>query len=184
MAAGRKSKYTPELHADIMKMLEAGCIVEDICARAGIAVSTYYEWLDKKPEFSEAVTRAKGAANVGATMVLRKAMMPHDTGSRTVKTLTETRLRKKRTDMGIEEVPYEYTKTERSETVASEFDWRAALEFLKRRDPDNWSEHLVVKVAPADLELIKLLGFESANDAWQALMDNARKEYADAQSTR
>lgn len=183
MSAGRRTKYDDKLAADIVKLVGAGCIVADVCARVGIAQSTYFDWLNKRPEFLESVNRAKGEANSNAVLSLRKAMMPHDVASRTTKTISETRLRKaKDKETGaIVEVPYTYTKTENSETLSNEFDWRAALEFLKRRDPDNWSEHLIIKVAPTDMELIKRLGFESASDAWAALMDNARKEMADAQ---
>jgi hypothetical protein len=33
--------------------------VEEICSLSGIHVDTYYDWLQKKPEFSEAITRAR-----------------------------------------------------------------------------------------------------------------------------
>lgn len=175
---GRRTKYTPELAAEIVKLLSGGCIIADICSKVGINQDTYFEYLKRYPEFSESVERAKADANVGAVLSLRKAMMPHDIGSHTTKTISETRLRKIRGEHGINEEPYTYTKTERSETVSSEFDWRAALEFLKRRDPDNWSEKLIIRVEPDQLALLKDAGFESAAQAFQMLIDNIAKEKA------
>ena len=183
MAGGRKSKYSPDLAAEIVKLLQSGCIIEDVCSKVGISPSTYHAWMVGHSEFSEMVKRAKAEANVGATLSLRKAMMPHDVHSNTTKTITETRLRKVRGKEGVSEVPYEYKKVERSDTITNEFDWRAALEFLKRRDPDNWSEKLIIRVDPAHLDLLHQLGFDSPSDAWQAMMDNAAKEFAIAHST-
>lgn len=177
--AGRKSKYTPAIAADIVKLLASGCIIADVCSKVGINQDTYFEWVKRHPEFSEMTDRAKADANVGAAMSMRKAMMPHDVASETVKTVSETRLRKVRGKDGISEQPYEYTKTERSRTVTNEFDWRAALEFLKRRDPDNWSEKLIIRVEPEHLELINRMGFKSPTEAFQALLDNARKVFTD-----
>lgn len=177
--AGRKTKYTPEIVSDIIALLTAGCIVEDVCSKVGIHVSTYFDWINKKPEFSEAVDRAKAEANVGAVQSMRTAMMPHDVISKTVKVVKETRLRKVRGEHGISEVPYEWIKSEQSQTTSNEFDWRAALEFLKRRDPDNWSEKLIIQVKPEDLDIINKLGFKSPSDAFQALLDNARKAFTD-----
>lgn len=168
--AGRKGKYTPELAAEITKLLAGGCIIADVCLKVGISQDTYFKWIKRYPEFSESVNRAKADANVGAALSIRKAMMPHDVSSGTTKTISETRLRKVRDEHGqISEVPYQYTKTERSETVSSEFDWRAALEFLKRRDPDNWSERLIIKVEPGHAELLEKIG-KTASEAWQELM--------------
>lgn len=158
----RKTKYTPQLAAEIVKLLAGGCIIEDVCKKVGISHTAYFDWIKRYPEFLESTERAKADANVGAVLSLRKAMMPHDIASETTKTVTETRLRKVRTKDGISEQPYEWTKTERSRTLSNEFDWRAALEFLKRRDPDNWSEHLIIKVTDEQADLLKKHGLTAA----------------------
>lgn len=177
---GRRTKYTPELEAEILKLLADGCIIADICSKVGISQETYFQYIKKYPEFSEKVERAKAEANVGAVQSMRLAMMPHDIGSRTIKVVKETRLRKVHTEHGISEVPYEWIKSEQSETKSNEFDWRAALEFLKRRDPDNWSEKLIIRVEPDQLALLKDAGFESAAQAFQMLIDNIAKEKANS----
>lgn len=177
--AGRKTKYAPEIAKRIADLISSGCIIEDVCAKVGIAQSTYFKWLIDHSEFSEMCNRAKADANVNATLILRKAMMPHDVSSETTKTITETRLRKVRDEQGqISEVPYQYSKTERSNTLSNEFDWHAALEFLKRRDPDNWSEKLIIKIDPEHAAILKRLGL-SASEAWQQLMQELASADAD-----
>lgn len=63
-------------------------------------------------------------------------------------------------------------------------DWRADAWYLERRWPEEYAQQLVIKVAPADLELVRSMGFNTAAEAWQALIDNARKEYDDAHANR
>jgi hypothetical protein len=63
-----------------------------------------------------------------------------------------------------------------------EKDWRADAWYLERRWPEEYAQQLIVKVSPDDLALLRQMGFKTPADAWAALMDNARKEYADAQS--
>ena len=53
--------YTPERVAKICKAIENGETNETAAKIGGIAVSTFCEWQAKKPEFMEAVKRAKAA---------------------------------------------------------------------------------------------------------------------------
>lgn len=169
---GRKTLYSPEMVAEIVKLLASGCVVADVCHKVGIAQDTYFGWVKKYPEFFEAVKRARADAQVGATLSLRKAMMPHDVTTRTTKTFSETRLRKVRAKDGtVSEVPYEYTKTEHTDSVTNEFDWRAAMEYLKRRDPENWADVLILKVTPEQLDVLKRFGL-TPTDAFSKLIQN------------
>lgn len=59
--AGRKPMYTPERVAKICKAIENGETNETAAKIGGIAVSTFCEWQAKKPEFMEAIKRAKAA---------------------------------------------------------------------------------------------------------------------------
>lgn len=47
---------------------------------------------------------------------------------------------------------------------------------LKGIKPDKFADRFVIKVDPADMALLKAMGFETPAAAWQALMENARKE--------
>jgi len=57
---GRPTKYDVKIHPQIVRKL-AACrmIEEDIADVLGIARSTFYEWKDAHPEFSDAITEGK-----------------------------------------------------------------------------------------------------------------------------
>lgn len=146
----RKPKLTPQLQNEITALLSIGATVEDTCGRVGISETAYYNWLNRGAsgnetlylEFVEAITRAQSAARVNAVAAIRTAVLGAEQTSDDTETVTETRLRKG--DKG-EQVPYEYTKTIRRKTLTKyPPDWRAAIEYLKRRDNKNWSDRVQV----------------------------------------
>lgn len=151
--AGRKTKLDKTVQNKIVKLLKTGVTVADACQSAGVSEATYYNWIERgkaaEPEFMEfleAVTRARVDAKVVAINTLRNAMTP--TVSRTKKThrITETK-------ENVYGKPYEYKFVDEVETVMElPGDWRAAVEYLKRRAPDEWSEkHILELNLPPDL---------------------------------
>jgi hypothetical protein len=56
---GRKSKCTPELVAEIVKVIRIGGSDVDACARVDIPQGTFYRWMQDNQEFNEQVTRAR-----------------------------------------------------------------------------------------------------------------------------
>lgn len=62
MPGGRKSKYTEETIKAVTDAIRLGSTYELAAHYAGIAPSTLYDWLDKKPEFLELIKRAEGKA--------------------------------------------------------------------------------------------------------------------------
>jgi transposase len=62
--AGRRSKYTPETVDKLTQAIRLGATDELACDYAGIGTSTFYAWMDAKPEFQEAIKLARGAAAV------------------------------------------------------------------------------------------------------------------------
>lgn len=58
---GRQAKYTPERIARICKAIEDGETNETAAKLGGIHIATFCEWQKTKPEFAEAVKRAKEA---------------------------------------------------------------------------------------------------------------------------
>ena len=62
------SKFTPEVQQIIVDAITRGAFQHVAAAAAGIAPSTFYKWLadPEMSEFSEAVTRARATARIGA----------------------------------------------------------------------------------------------------------------------
>lgn len=57
---GRKTKYNKAIVKRICDELATGKnSIEDVCKMVGIDDSTYYDWKNKKPEFSEAIKEAE-----------------------------------------------------------------------------------------------------------------------------
>lgn len=54
------AKYSKKIVKRICELIEADSYtVAEICSMSGIHHDTYYEWLKNKPEFADAVTRAR-----------------------------------------------------------------------------------------------------------------------------
>lgn len=159
----RPTKLTPELQLKIIERLSTGATIKATCDSVGIGISTYYRWLEignaylsdepheRMPrkvadrvafgEFGEAVTRAVASGMITAAECFYNGMQPSETKSVMTETVEETRLRKvKDTDGKIVEEPYTYKrKIIRKTTTHAPGDWRAAMEYLARRDPENWA---------------------------------------------
>jgi transposase-like protein len=158
-----RNRFTPELRQKILERLQAGATIKSTCESVGIGVSTYYEWVnigaahlngdthDRMPrnvverqslaDFAEAVTRAIADSFVHATVAFRQGMNPSKTVATTSETVEETRVNPK---TGKE---YTYRKTTtRTTTTAAPGDWRAAMEYLARRDPEEWARTTPQKV--------------------------------------
>lgn len=169
--AGRNTLLTPELHKAIVDSLTLGCPIVDACQHVGITETTFYNWRNRgqaelarleEPKarerqseapfvkFFEDTTRAQAEARRAAVASIRQAygLRGITTENVTTKTVSETKLRKKRLPDGtVVEEPYTWTRTETTKTVSQyPSDWRAAMEFLKRRDKENWSDKIVVSI--------------------------------------
>ena len=58
--AGRSTKCTPEVIAELERQIAAGVPDKYACQAVGIHPGTFYEWLKTKPEFNDTITRARG----------------------------------------------------------------------------------------------------------------------------
>lgn len=58
MSAGRKTKLTPETVKAVTDAIREGSTQDDAARLAGIARTTFYEWMNAKPEFADAVQKA------------------------------------------------------------------------------------------------------------------------------
>jgi hypothetical protein len=160
----RKSKLTPDTQARIVQLLEVGCTVEDAAAQVGITKQTYYNWCkwgeERKSgsyfDFLDASTRAMSRARVVAVTAIRSALAPQHQVTDATETVTETRLRKVRKDGAVIEEPYTYTKTvTRNSVTKLPPDWRAGIDYLKRRDKLNWSERTETVSFNVDAETMR-----------------------------
>lgn len=180
--AGRNRKLDKQMIEKLSKVIRTGVTIEDACAHVGIAVSTFYHWhktgrkaqdvLSKSAdapirdyarlclEFLESVTRAEADARVHAVAVVRGAMSDQIQITETTETITETRINPKTGEK------YDYIKTVTKHTKTTmPPEWRAAVEFLKRRDPENWSDRL--RIDTWQTEAIKLI--QSGDISFRAL---------------
>ncbi|MBZ0293357.1 MAG: hypothetical protein K8L99_12390 [Anaerolineae bacterium] len=153
----RPTKLTKTIQNKLIKVIKTGATIKDACTYAGVGESTFYKWqsignaileerdhehmpedeADKKRfvEFVEAVTRAQDTAKVTAVEAIFLAMKPYNETSTMKDTFTETRIDRKTGK------PYEYVRvTERKTVTRRAGDWRAALEYLKRRHYDEWGD--------------------------------------------
>lgn len=174
----RQSKLTAKRKEEIIRLLSLGATDKDVCAAVGIAERTFYVWLqdgresksEAKVQFLQDVTRAKADARLVAIDSLRLGMLPSVVKSDSTETVRETRLNKNGN-------PYTYEKViSRRVLTEQPGDWRAAESFLKRRDPDNWSEKLVIGLTPEDREVFAALNLEPSEAVQQWL--NMMRELA------
>lgn len=77
-AAGRKTKRTPEVEAELFDALRKGNTRRAACASAGIGESTLNDWINEFPEFSAALTHAENLAETGYVNVVQLAAQNGD----------------------------------------------------------------------------------------------------------
>lgn len=138
------SKYSPEIVANICELIEKDSFtIPEICKCVGIAESTFYEWQASKPEFSEAIKKARNRFSnsmaVEATRSLRKLVCGYDY----TETVTESADTGKTDDAGkkILKVKKHTTRTKHVEpnTVAIIFT-------LTNLDPDHWKNRTTAEM--------------------------------------
>jgi transposase-like protein len=158
----RPTKLTPDVQQKIIERLQAGSTIKATCDSVGIAESSFYLWVaigeahakgethanmprkiterDTYSEFSEAVTRAQADGLIQAAVRFRQGMNPYDQEAVTTEVFEETRLDKNGN-------PYTYRKSVVKKTITHmPGDWRAAAEYLARRDPENWARQAPQKM--------------------------------------
>lgn len=195
----RKTLLTPDLQKKIIKLLEQGSSIEDACSQVGISERTYYNWRDRGEkavveaeaddadavttpaeeipflQFFQATTRALKNAKVKAVGAVYGAIKGYKTKSVKTVVFKETRLRKG--EKGGEE-PYDYEETTTTTTVTQLApDAHTAIEYLKRRFPDEWSDRLRIDVDPALLKELENLAASAKvelNDLIKALVEELR----------
>ncbi len=70
---GRRSLYAPALVRRICQLLAKGNTISAVCDAVAVGVATYYEWIDRYPDFAEATMRARGKARVALVKIITDA---------------------------------------------------------------------------------------------------------------
>ncbi len=151
---GRPTALTAEIQTRICEALRVGNTRTAAAAHAGIVRATFYNWLDRganprrttrgkifkaDEDFLDTVTRAENAAEVRCVAAIQKAAQ----GWPVKKTTTKT----DKKIIGRDDQGNPVYGTETSTTVVeyTEYDWRAALEWLQRRYPKQWGLRLRIE---------------------------------------
>lgn len=147
----RPSKYDAAIAAKICEALANGNTRLAACSYAGISEDTFARWLKRYADFADSVARAEAEAETLYAGALRKAAEGWDV--RIIRRTTKTRFvktKERRPDGTIveSERPVEDVYEEVEERT--DFDWRAAVEWLKRRRKPDWSDTQKVEVTGED----------------------------------
>jgi Helix-turn-helix domain of resolvase len=59
MPAGRPEQYTKDLCEKVIPLLKKGASIEEIGLELGIGYSTIYEYMERHPEFAEAIKKGR-----------------------------------------------------------------------------------------------------------------------------
>lgn len=153
----RPTKLNKALQNQLVKLVKMGVTVADACAHVGISEAIFYIWMSNGSagdvgyvEFFEDINRARNAAKVTAIRTLHAALSPTVGKSVIVDTFTETKV-----DTFGHETKHTTVK-EHEVTTTYPADWKAAVEYLKRRFPGEWSEKRILELGLSD-DLLKRL---------------------------
>jgi transposase len=124
---GRPSKLTDELQRTIVEALRAGNYRETTAAFAGIAVSTLYHWLER----GEAERADEDDARIAAEAEGHEYVLPED---RPFAEFSEACTRAE-----AEAEVHAVATLRKHMSQDAEGDWRAAVEYLRRRYTRRWS---------------------------------------------
>ena len=83
------AKYNPKTIAEICGYLKEGDSQKMACIKAGIGDSTFHEWMNEKPEFAEAVKKAKEEFRATITGKLEASLWKKAIGYEVTETETE-----------------------------------------------------------------------------------------------
>src|SRR5262245_13042462 len=134
--AGR-IKYTPERVARLLEGLKAGMTRTACCGAAGVDLDTLNRWQKRYAAFAVQVRQAEASAEARYTAIIAKAAFGNEV---TIRRETTKPVVVKTVDANGTKHEHLEHITEVSFETRKESDWRAALEWLKRRRKEDWTE--------------------------------------------
>ncbi len=149
-ATGRPTKLTPDVEQAIAAHIAEGAVQSDAAEATGVAQRTFYQWVSRG---ELALEDASGDLN----------SVP--TGNRPFAQFAQS-VKRARAEARISAV--------RAVRAAFDSDWRSAMTFLERSDPQNWSRRppapsITVEVLDREMrQLIAELKRRAANGDEQA----------------
>jgi hypothetical protein len=147
---GRKPKLgQPERVSKLLTALQNGHTRRAAAASAGISADTLQRMVKQSAAFAAQVEHSEGLAEAERTLVLFKAAHGYEV-------VRVTKYKKSYMVAG----KIQYAEEVRTETTWV-FDWRAALAWLQRRRPEDWSERRQV-TAEAEQPLTYRVVYEDA----------------------
>jgi hypothetical protein len=166
---GRPLKFNEERAGKIVEYLRAGCTRKAAAEAVGVEYETLRLWLTRGRReqsgdyfaFLAAVTRAEAEVEARYTLIINKAATGWDTSSttRTTKTVFRTKKTKQKDGTVIEE-PVALQEVTETRHEGREFDPKYALEWLKRRRPEEWGDTMVIEVWRKAVEKARSLSDE------------------------
>lgn len=72
---GRPGKFNEEVATRMMEVFKMGGTIEEACAFAGVSLTTFNQWLTKKPYFADAVEGARMYPVIQARNIVVKKMV-------------------------------------------------------------------------------------------------------------
>lgn len=132
----RTGKYNKEIVEKICLLIKTDSYtVAEICEQVSINQDTYYDWLKKKPEFSDSIKKAKGEFDDFLLAECKKSLVKKIRGYtvQEKKTVTADTGKRDENDKPIVRVK-EHSVTDKHYQP----DTAAIIFTLCNRDPDNW----------------------------------------------
>lgn len=148
MPAGRKPKYNAKIVERICQLIEADTYtVAEVCRMVGIHRATYFEWLNTKPEFADAIKKAEEARTAFFVAEAKKSLLKKIQGY-TVKEQHITMAGTGRYDANGKEI----AKVREQKTVDKHFqpDTAAIIFTLCNGEPEKWKNRQTNEVTGRD----------------------------------
>ena len=128
-----KCKYEKDFPLKAEEMARDGMIDKDIAVSLGISEETFYQYLKKFPEFSEALKRGKSPVNVKVENALLKRALGYEYTEKTIEAIVDSKgnASGQRIKTTTKHIP--------SDTTAMIF-------WLKNRKPNAWADRQEVNL--------------------------------------
>lgn len=118
----------------VLKALEDGCTMQEAAERGGISKQTLYEWMNTKPDFSDAVQHARRIGDQNAVSKVEATLFRLATGYEYEDVRTEYGSELNQQTGKMEPVIRKQVRTKRTVPPSTE----AIKFFLTNKAPDQW----------------------------------------------